>query len=75
MDCRERAACRGLDPAFAIATFFPEQGASAEAARGFCDSCPVRRECLAYALAAEDLHGVWAGTSSRQRKRLRRAAS
>ncbi len=75
MEWRQRAACRGLDPDFAIATFFPEQGASAVAARGFCDSCPVRRQCLAFALADEHLHGVWAGTSSRQRKRLRRAAS
>jgi WhiB family redox-sensing transcriptional regulator len=37
-------------------------------ARAICKSCPVRAECLEYALEfpAADMHGVWAGLTSRQ---------
>jgi WhiB family redox-sensing transcriptional regulator len=38
------------------------------AARRICDECPVRRDCLNYALEfpAADMHGVWAGLTPRQ---------
>lgn len=39
----------------------------------YCDACPVRKACHDYALANEK-HGVWAGTTSRDRRRLRAAA-
>ena len=37
-------------------------------ARRLCRQCPVRRECLDYALGfpASDQHGVWAGLTPRQ---------
>jgi len=37
-------------------------------ARAICKSCPVKAECLEYALEfpAADMHGVWAGLTSRQ---------
>ena len=37
-------------------------------ARRICRSCPVRKDCLAYALSfpTSDLHGVWAGLTPRQ---------
>jgi len=37
-------------------------------AREMCASCTVRRHCLDYALQfpAADMHGVWAGLTSRQ---------
>lgn len=37
-------------------------------ARRMCRQCPVRRECLEYALSfpASDQHGVWAGLTPRQ---------
>lgn len=37
-------------------------------ARRLCRQCPVRRECLSFALLfpASDLHGVWAGLTPRQ---------
>ena len=37
-------------------------------ARALCDECPVTSECLEYALEfpPADLHGVWAGMTSRQ---------
>jgi WhiB family redox-sensing transcriptional regulator len=37
-------------------------------ARAICKTCPVKNECLEYALEfpAADMHGVWAGLTSRQ---------
>lgn len=37
-------------------------------ARAICKSCTVRDKCLEYALEfpAADMHGVWAGLTSRQ---------
>lgn len=37
-------------------------------ARRLCRLCPVRKECLEYALGfpASDQHGVWAGLTPRQ---------
>jgi WhiB family redox-sensing transcriptional regulator len=37
-------------------------------AREICDGCKVREECLEYALEfpPADMHGVWAGLTSRQ---------
>jgi hypothetical protein len=37
-------------------------------ARRLCRACPVRKECLEYALEfpASDQHGVWAGLTPRQ---------
>ncbi len=37
-------------------------------ARAICKSCPVKKECLEYALEfpPADMHGVWAGLTSRQ---------
>ena len=37
-------------------------------ARAICKSCTVQKECLEYALEfpAADMHGVWAGLTSRQ---------
>lgn len=34
-----------------------------------CQRCPVRTECLEFALA-EDLHGVWGGTTRAHRRFL-----
>ena len=38
-----------------------------------CAACPVRKKCLAWALQFQphDLDGIWAGTTQRERVRLR----
>jgi len=37
-------------------------------ARAICKTCPVKKDCLEYALEfpSADMHGVWAGLTSRQ---------
>ena len=64
---RHRAACRGTD----LTVFFPGRGESAEPARQICASCPVRQQCLEYALRHTITHGIWGGLAERDRRALR----
>ncbi|MCC5953910.1 MAG: WhiB family transcriptional regulator [Acidimicrobiia bacterium] len=52
------------------ATFFPSDGVGVEVAKRICATCPVQAPCLEYALANRIDHGVWGGTSERQRRRI-----
>lgn len=56
-------------------TFFPTRGEDIRPALAVCAGCLVRSECLAHALEHDEHHGIWGGTSERQRRRLRRAAT
>lgn len=51
-------------------TFFPSDGVGVETAKRICASCPVKEPCLEYALEHRIDHGVWGGTSERQRRRI-----
>ena len=42
----------------------PEQVAEAKA---ICAACPVRRECLAFALRTQQFHGIWGGMTEEER--------
>ena len=44
-----------------------------EAARGICGACPVRRSCLAHALATSEPDGIWGGFDDSERAWLRLA--
>ena len=68
------AACREMDPEL----FFPvgARGPGAgeiDRAKAICAGCRVRRQCLQYALATHQMHGVWGGTTEDERQlRVRR---
>ena len=73
----ENALCAQADDPDA---WFPDKGRSAPAvtAKQICGRCPVRAECLDYALSGADTWkgistGIWGGTTPRERARLRRA--
>lgn len=68
-DWRDRALCAETDPE----AFFPEKGGSTRAAKRVCASCPVRAECLEFALDGEERFGIWGGLSERERRQLYRA--
>jgi WhiB family redox-sensing transcriptional regulator len=51
-------------------TFFPSDGVGVEHAKVVCSTCPVQSMCLEYALEHRIDHGVWGGTSERQRRRI-----
>jgi WhiB family redox-sensing transcriptional regulator len=61
------AACRGLDD-----LFFPPRGdvLGIRRAREVCAGCPVRTECLDYAIEHREQFGIWAGTTYRERRAL-----
>lgn len=40
-------------------------------AKEICHRCPVREQCLEYAMGNAGLRGVWGGASERQRRRMR----
>lgn len=70
---RAQAACAGAS----TEVFYPPRDAlvypvMAAVARRMClgdggPPCPVRVECLAYALSTNERHGIWGGLSSRER--------
>jgi WhiB family transcriptional regulator, redox-sensing transcriptional regulator len=62
------ARCRGAKPT----EFFPSDGLGVEFAQRICTGCPVRMECLEYALLHRIEHGVWGGASERERRRILR---
>ena len=68
---QQAAACRGLGVEESRTIFFPSRGDSIDEARAICRRCPVTDKCLDFALANNCI-GVWAGTSDRQRRLLRR---
>ena len=66
----KRAQCRGEDPGLV----FLSVGVNAAKARTIFAICPVRQECLAYALADPESAGVWGGFTDRERRKLRSVA-
>jgi len=65
---RSAAACRSCDPDL----FFPlsSSGPGIEQvaqAKQVCARCPVRRECLAFALRTGQAYGVWGGLTEQER--------
>jgi len=74
MNWREQAACRGQG----AMTFYShseaepkEQQYAKERAREVikanCAQCPVRRECLEYAVTHGEIHGIWGGMTETER--------
>ena len=66
------AACRSEDPEI----FFPISSLGSglhqvAQAKAVCGRCRVRPECLSYALASRQVHGIWGGTSEEERQLIR----
>jgi WhiB family redox-sensing transcriptional regulator len=75
-DWRDGATCRHHDPEL----FFPEGTAGpakreADRAKQVCQSCPVRRPCLDFALRHGLAFGIWGGTTGEERRAMRRAVA
>ena len=71
---RTSAACRGCD----VELFFPvgSTGPAVDqiaAAKAVCGHCPVRADCLDFALVTNQESGVWGGATEEERRRLRRS--
>lgn len=71
----ERAACKGLD----LALFFGRDGERGpgkdrreKKAKAVCEFCPVRTECLDYAIGKPSHYGTWGGLGEDERAVERR---
>ena len=77
---QDLAECKGMDPTL---FFGPEHAETVkekrdreDAAKAVCNRCPVRAECLEYALDAREAYGIWGGMTELERRALlRRRAS
>lgn len=63
------AACAGLDT---DAWFIEDKAGSYLQAKEICFGCPVRLECLDWAITTGTDHGLWGGLAPLERKRLRK---
>ena len=63
------AACQEADPElfFPVTQYGPGAGDTARA-KAVCAACPVRRQCLQYALATGQMYGVWGGLTESERQ-------
>jgi WhiB family redox-sensing transcriptional regulator len=72
---QDQAACRGPQ---ATAVFFPpatferkdDKEERETKAKAICARCRVRKDCLDYAIAIKELHGIWGGTNELERKAI-----
>jgi WhiB family redox-sensing transcriptional regulator len=71
-----RAACRGEDASLFFAPGYFERKEEKElrevGAKAICARCPVRVDCLEYALRIREPHGVWGGLNEMERRVLLR---
>lgn len=69
-----RAACRGEDSSLFFAPNHSEpkeeRAHRERRAKSICASCPVRIECLEYAVRIREPHGIWGGLSEIERRVL-----
>ena len=71
---QDHGLCAEVDPDL----FFPEKGGGVQAAYRVCAQCPVKQECLDFALDNHIREGIWGGTSDNARRAMhdtRRAAA
>ncbi|MFF7046988.1 WhiB family transcriptional regulator [Streptomyces griseorubiginosus] len=76
MEWLRRAACVGEDPElfFPVGTLGPAVR-DITAAKQVCARCPVRPECLEWALSTGQTSGVWGGTCEQERDALLRTGT
>jgi WhiB family transcriptional regulator, redox-sensing transcriptional regulator len=71
---QHHAACRGPESVLFFAPTVPEPRPDREArearAKAICHECPVRVECLDYAVRIREPHGIWGGLNELERRAL-----
>ncbi|QAY70023.1 WhiB family transcriptional regulator [Xylanimonas protaetiae] len=66
-----QAACAQADPD----AWFPERGGSTQEPKRLCATCPIRLACLTVGLTRREPHGIYGGTTVKERtSMLKRSA-
>ena len=73
MDWVSEAACRPQRQRATTYLFFTET--LEDTAKRLCFTCPVRLECLEYALTTHQEHGVWGGLNEPERRARQRSVT
>lgn len=67
---KQHGSCRELDPEL----WYPERAdgtrGDTRAAKQTCGWCPVRLECLVYALERREPYGIWGGMTAPERRKI-----
>lgn len=78
MDWRVQGLCLREDPDL----FFPVGGITsglavlqADEAKSLCRRCPVREQCLAWAIEVGPVEGIWGGTTEGERRAMRQRSA
>jgi WhiB family transcriptional regulator, redox-sensing transcriptional regulator len=71
---RAASACLNTDPDVFFPVAVGTATASKQTARALriCHGCPVRQQCLDFAMQSGEKDGIWGGTTPEQRIRARR---
>jgi WhiB family redox-sensing transcriptional regulator len=71
---QDQALCRGANADLFFAPHHLERKEEREAreaqAKAVCARCPVRRQCLEFALSVREPHGIWGGLNETERRSL-----
>jgi WhiB family redox-sensing transcriptional regulator len=68
---RQQGACLGMDPDTSFFSFEPEEIAFA---KQIChQECPVREECLSWAITNNQNFGVWGGMDPDERFKIKKS--
>lgn len=67
MNWQDEALCAQTDPDM----FFPVDGSHGAKAIAVCDDCPVRVQCLEFALTNHITEGIFGGLPPRKRRNLK----
>lgn len=66
---RAQAECAGMDPDL----FFPTNKMHVpDEARAACARCPVKAQCLEFAIAVNEKDGFWGGKTPEERRKIKR---
>jgi WhiB family redox-sensing transcriptional regulator len=66
MSWEEQARCRQYDPEI----FFAPRARAERKAKTICGKCPVKVDCLVFALQAKVEFGIWGGTNGKERRAM-----
>jgi len=65
---RDRRACADRNVSF----FFPSDRGGVKRAIKVCETCPVKAECLEFAICNQITDGIWGGTTETARIKMSR---
>src|SRR5689334_2397283 len=74
LDWAARGACRTQNPELFFPLNIEPYSWQVKRAKQVCGGCPVRLDCLTYALESAQKYGIWGGATEDERRRMRARA-